>query len=144
MTLSPTDRLPNKDFVLRYRVAGDHIKSSLLTHQDERGGFFTLMLYPPQELGQLARQPIELVFVIDCSGSMNGRPIEQAKGAVQRGLRLLQRGDSFQLISFSMAASQLGRAPLEARTARFPGGPEGAGSRRAGTPVAVASSNHPS
>jgi len=35
-------------------------------------------------------------------------------------------------------------ARVEARTARFPGGPEGAGSRRAGTPVAVASSNHPS
>lgn len=115
--LDPTDSLPNKDFVLRYRVAGERIKSSLLTHRDERGGFFTLMLYPPNELGTLKRQPVELVFVLDCSGSMSGRPIEQAKAAIQRGLRLLQPGDSFQLISFSMTASKLGETPLEATPA---------------------------
>jgi Ca-activated chloride channel homolog len=114
VALHPTDSLPNKDFVLRYRVAGQRIKSSLLTHRDERGGYFTLMLYPPEELGSLKRQPLELVFVLDCSGSMSGRPIEQAKAAVGRGLRLLQAGDSFQLISFSITASRLGAMPLEA------------------------------
>jgi Ca-activated chloride channel homolog len=114
VALNPANSVPNKDFVLRYRVAGDRIKSSLLTHRDERGGYFTLMLYPPQELGALERQPLELVFVLDCSGSMSGRPIEQAKAAVKRGLRLLQPGDSFQLISFSINASRLGDAPLEA------------------------------
>jgi Ca-activated chloride channel family protein len=45
---------------------------------------------------------------------MNGRPIEQAKAAIERGLELLHPGDSFQLITFSMTASQFGRAPLEA------------------------------
>ena len=114
VSLSPTDKLPNKDFVLRYRAAGERIKSSLLTQRDERGGYFTLMLYPPNELAALTRQPLELVFVLDCSGSMNGRPIEQAKAAVERGLRLLRAGDSFQLITFSMTASQFGSAPLEA------------------------------
>jgi len=117
VTLDPGDSLPNKDFVLRYRVAGDRIKPSLLTHRDERGGFFTLMLYPPQELQALHRQPLELVFVLDCSGSMNGRPIEQAKAAVRRALSLLEPGDSFQLISFSLNASQLGREPLDATPA---------------------------
>jgi Ca-activated chloride channel family protein len=72
------------------------------------------MLYPPEELGNLARQPLELVFVLDCSGSMSGRPIEQAKAAIARGLRLLRPGDSFQLINFSTRASQLGPKPLEA------------------------------
>jgi len=46
-TLPKSDRVPNKDFVLRYRVTGDQIKAGLLTHKDERGGFFSLMLYPP-------------------------------------------------------------------------------------------------
>jgi Ca-activated chloride channel homolog len=114
VSLDPADSVPNKDFVLRYRVAGGQIKSSLLTHRDERGGFFTLMLYPPAELSHLKRQPLELVFVLDCSGSMSGRPIEEAKSAVARGLRLLQPEDSFQLISFSITASRLGRRPLEA------------------------------
>jgi Ca-activated chloride channel family protein len=117
VSLAPTDSLPNKDFVLRYRVAGDRIKSALVTHRDERGGFFTLMLYPPQELRDLKRQPLELVFVLDCSGSMSGRPIEQAKAAVQRGLRMLEPGDSFQIITFSITASSLGERPLEATAA---------------------------
>lgn len=114
VSLSPTDSLPNRDFVLRYRVAGDQVKSSLFTSHDERGSYFTLMLYPPEEVENLTRQPLELVFVLDCSGSMSGRPIRQAKAAVERGLQLLKPGDSFQLISFSITASQLGAAPLDA------------------------------
>jgi len=114
VTLQPHDILPNKDFVLRYRVAGEKIKSSLLTHRDARGGYFTLMIHPPEELASLVRQPLELVFVLDCSGSMSGIPIAQAKAAVERGLSLLRPGDSFQLISFSMSAGQLGHEPLEA------------------------------
>ncbi|SPE61861.1 Vault protein inter-alpha-trypsin domain protein [Verrucomicrobia bacterium] len=114
VSLSPTDRVPNRDFVLRYRVAGEQIESSLLTSRDERGSYFTLMLYPPKALENPRRQPLELVFVLDCSGSMSGRPIRQAKAAVERGLHLLEPGDSFQLINFSDTASQLGALPLEA------------------------------
>jgi len=112
--LKPHDSIPNRDFVLRFRVAGDKIKSDLMTYRDERGGYFTFMLYPPREMGNLKRQPLEMVFVLDCSGSMNGRPIEQAKAAVERALSLMQPGDSFQLISFSVSASQLGPKPIEA------------------------------
>lgn len=114
MQLKPDNTIPNKDFVLRYRVAGNQIKSSLLTQRDERGNYFALTLYPPEEVGNLPRQPLELVFVLDCSGSMSGRPIEQAKAAVERGLRLLQPGDSFQLINFSVSTSEFGPAPVEA------------------------------
>jgi Ca-activated chloride channel family protein len=114
VSLLPEDKLPNRDFVLRYRVASGRIKSTLLTSQDDRGGYFALMLIPPIGFSDLPRQPLELVFVIDCSGSMNGRPIQQAKAAVKRGLHLLQPGDSFQLITFSMTASSFGSEPLEA------------------------------
>lgn len=117
VVLDPSDGVPNRDFVLRYRVAGGRIKSSLLTHQDERGGYFTLMVFPPSEVGTLTRQPVELVFVLDCSGSMYGRPLAQAKAAIEHGLGLLQPGDSFQLINFSVRASQLGAKPLEANPA---------------------------
>ena len=117
VALAPGDRIPNKDFVLRYRVAGDRIKSGLLTHRDERGGYFTLMVLPPAALTGLTRQPLELVFVLDCSGSMSGQPIQQAKAAVERALRRLQPGDSFQLINFSFSAAQLGSRPLEATAA---------------------------
>jgi Ca-activated chloride channel family protein len=112
ISLAPSDSLPNKEFVLRYRVAGEGIKPGLLVHRDERGGFFSLLLYPPQELQALHRQPLEMVFVLDCSGSMSGRPLVEAKAAVERGLRMLQPEDSFQLITFSVGTSSFGQTPL--------------------------------
>ena len=46
VVLADEDKVPNKDFVLRFKVAGERVKSALVTHRDQRGGFFTLMLYP--------------------------------------------------------------------------------------------------
>jgi Ca-activated chloride channel family protein len=112
--LSPLDNIPNKDFVLRFKVAGDTIKSALVTHRDERGGFFTLMLYPPQDLEHVKRAPMEMVFVLDCSGSMNGQPIAKSKEAVKRALRKLGPEDTFQVVRFSAGASQLGPNPVPA------------------------------
>ncbi len=112
--LSPLDSIPNRDFVLRYRVAGEAIKAGLLTHTDDRGGFFTLMVHPPLTDANVPRKPLELVFVLDCSGSMNGEPIAQAKAAIRRALQSMQPGDTFQVIRFSNSASQLGRKPVDA------------------------------
>lgn len=112
--LSPLDNIPNKDFVLRFRVAGETIKSALVTHRDERGGFFTLMLYPPQSLQCVKRAPMEMVFVLDCSGSMDGLPIAKSKEAVKRALRKLGPDDTFQVVRFSVAASQFGPEPVAA------------------------------
>lgn len=112
--LSELDSIPNKDFVLRYRVAGKRVKSAMLTHTDERGGFFTLMLFPPEDFSSLPRKPLELVFVLDCSGSMRGRPLAQSKAAVERALASMKPDDTFQIIRFSNNSSQLGARPLRA------------------------------
>ena len=118
--LSSLDAIPNKDFVLRYKVAGKRIKSALLTHRSDDGeGYFTLMLYPPEDLRGLRRQAMEMIFVLDCSGSMSGRPIEQAKRAIERSLKHLRPGDTFQIIRFSNNASQLGPVPVEATAANI-------------------------
>ncbi|MHC4433095.1 MAG: VWA domain-containing protein, partial [Planctomycetota bacterium] len=117
--LSSLDSIPNKDFVLRYKVAGKKVKSALVTHSDKRGGFFTLMLYPPENLSYLKRAPMEMIFVLDCSGSMSGKPIAKAKQAITRALRKLQPDDTFQVIRFSNNASQLGPDPVAATPANI-------------------------
>jgi len=114
VVLKELDAIPNKDFVLRYKVAGQRVKSTVVVHKDERGGFFTLMLYPPEKVSGLQRKPMEMVFVLDCSGSMSGWPIAKAKDAMARGLKSLEPGDTFQIIRFSNDASQLGPAPVPA------------------------------
>jgi Ca-activated chloride channel family protein len=108
--------VPNRDFLLRFRVAGDRIKSNLLTYVDEDSGegYFTLMMYPPANLEKLRRQPLELVFVLDTSGSMSGAPIEQAKDAIIAALDRLEPDDTFQIIRFSQSTSRFGRRPLAA------------------------------
>ncbi len=117
--LSSLDSIPNKDFVLRYKVAGKTVKSALVTHHDKRGGFFTLMLYPPENLSYLKRAPMEMIFVLDCSGSMRGKPIAKAKDAIKRGLRKLGKDDTFQVIRFSNNTSQFGPDPVPATPANI-------------------------
>jgi Ca-activated chloride channel family protein len=112
--LSRHDRIPNKDFVLRYRVASDEVKSEVLVHREGEDGYFSMMIVPPASLENLKRAPVEFVFVLDCSGSMNGWPMEKAKRAMTRALQQLQEGDSFQIIRFSSNASALGPVPVEA------------------------------
>lgn len=112
VAIAESDALPNKDFVLRFQVAGETIKTNVLTHRDERGGFFTMVLYPPKALKDTERSPMEMIFVLDCSGSMNGKPIEQAKDAIIHGIEQLRPYDSFQVIRFSNNASQFGDKPV--------------------------------
>jgi len=114
--LASASTMPNRDFVLRFRVAGNAIKSSFLTYTDPKSkqGYFTLMIYPPSGLAALARRPLEMVFVIDTSGSMSGRPLEQAAAAVSAALDRLESGDTFQIMNFSTYVSALAAAPLPA------------------------------
>ena len=112
VTLSAQDTIPNKDFVLRYKVAGDQIKTAMLTHTDDNGSYFTMMVYPPADLTQVQRSPMEMVFVLDCSGSMRGKPMAQAKAAISHAVQSLTPRDTFQIIQFSNNASQLGAEPI--------------------------------
>ena len=93
--------IPNKDFVLRYDVAGKTIQDAVLTHRSDKGGFFTLMLQPPERIGADDVTPKELVFVLDTSGSMAGFPIEKAKETMSLALDNLYPDDTFNLITFS-------------------------------------------
>src|SRR5712692_1016398 len=93
--------IPNKDFVLRYDVAGKKIEDALLTHSSDKGGFFTLILQPPDRVTAADVMPKELVFVLDTSGSMSGFPIEKAKETMKLALDNLYPYDTFNLITFS-------------------------------------------
>ncbi|HZH33935.1 MAG TPA: VWA domain-containing protein, partial [Pyrinomonadaceae bacterium] len=70
-------------------------------HRDERGGFFTLILQPPDNPPATDVTPKEIVFVLDTSGSMSGFPIEKAKEAMKLALDGLHPNDTFNLITFS-------------------------------------------
>ena len=52
--------------------------------------------------------------MLDCSGSMNGWPLEVTKDTVEQVLEKLDEEDSFQIIRFSNNASALGPRPIPA------------------------------
>jgi len=101
LRLKDEETIPNKDFILRYDVAGQAIQDALLTHRSDKGGFFTLILQPPERVTAEDVMPKEIVFVLDTSGSMGGFPIEKAKEAMKLALDGLYPSDTFNLITFA-------------------------------------------
>jgi Ca-activated chloride channel family protein len=99
--LKDEDTIPNKDFVLRFDVAGKKIEDALLTHSAGTGGYFTFILQPPERVTAEDVTPKELVFVLDTSGSMSGFPIEKAKETMKLALDNLYPYDTFNLITFA-------------------------------------------
>lgn len=94
--------IPNRDFILRYKVAGPQISEGIVTHVRKPGdGYFSLVLQPPDRFPEYDVTPKELVFLLDTSGSMSGFPIETGKRLISTALDELYSGDTFNLITFS-------------------------------------------
>jgi Ca-activated chloride channel family protein len=100
----------NKDFVLRYRLAGDKIETGLLLFDEPAVDlgrpaekFFALLVEPPQRPALADIPPRELIFLLDVSGSMHGFPIETAKELMRNLLPKLRPTDHFNVACFSGA-----------------------------------------
>jgi Ca-activated chloride channel family protein len=100
----------NKDFVLRYRLAGDKIETGLLQYEEPPTGrpypaekFFALLVEPPKR-PQLADIPgREYIFLLDVSGSMHGFPLDTTKELMRHLLPNLRPTDHFNIVAFSGA-----------------------------------------
>lgn len=99
--LKDKKEIPNRDFILRYAVAGEGIGDAVLTHHGDKGGFVTLILQPPDRVAPEAVTPKEMIFVIDKSGSMSGFPIEKAKETMKLCVEGMNPDDTFNLVCFS-------------------------------------------
>jgi Ca-activated chloride channel homolog len=119
LRLKEESTIPNKDFILRYDVATQAIQDAVLTHRSEKGGFFTMILQPPERIAPEDVTPKELVFVLDTSGSMNGFAIEKAKETMKLALDGLYPSDTFNLITFAGDTSILFPEPVPATVANL-------------------------
>jgi Ca-activated chloride channel family protein len=106
--------IPNKDFILRFDVSGSAIRDAVISHRMDKGGFFTMILQPPDRVTVEDVSPKELVFVLDTSGSMGGFPIEKAKETIKLALANLYPSDTFNLITFSGDTHVLFEQPVPA------------------------------
>ncbi|HEX7509001.1 MAG TPA: VIT domain-containing protein [Polyangia bacterium] len=100
----------NKDFVLRYRLAGDKIETGLLQFEEPSPGlgrpaekFFALLVEPPKRPTLADIPGRELIFLLDVSGSMHGFPIDTSKELMRNLLPKLRPTDHFNIACFSGA-----------------------------------------
>ena len=117
VALHPADTVPNKDFVVRWDIGGDEPETAVLTHHDGSNGYVSVIVHPKQDLLENEVTAKEMVFVLDCSGSMSGEPMAAAKALARRALLDMGPDDSFQIIRFSNNASGFSSTPVAATPA---------------------------
>jgi Ca-activated chloride channel homolog len=106
----------NRDFVLRYRLAGADIASGALLYQGKDENFFLMMVQPPHRPATELIPPREYVFILDVSGSMIGYPLDVAKGLMRDLLGRLRPTDRFNVLLFSGASNLFADQSVEATT----------------------------
>lgn len=75
-------------------------------------GYFMLHIAPPTSDGEAPRVEKDVVLVLDRSGSMQGRKIDQAREAARFVLNHLEPGDRFNLLSYDDRIDTLAPALL--------------------------------
>jgi Ca-activated chloride channel family protein len=112
--LARSDRIPNRDLVLRYDVAGERPAAAVLSHRDERGGFFTLLVQPAQDERRDLDARRQVTVAIDTSSSLHGPALEQARTVAATVLGTLEDDERFQVVAFSDSVRTFADAPVPA------------------------------
>jgi Ca-activated chloride channel family protein len=113
--LDPTDKNGgNRDFILKYQLAGGRVQSGLLLFEGEKENFFLLMLQPPKRVSVDQIPSREYVFIVDVSGSMYGFPLDISKKLLKELIGNLRPTDSFNVLLFSGGSSLMSEQSLPA------------------------------
>ncbi|MBM4289871.1 MAG: hypothetical protein FJ135_17315, partial [Deltaproteobacteria bacterium] len=89
----------NQDFVLNLKLDRPH-EPLCLEARAADGAAVVLVGLHPRHPDPLPRQPLEIIFLVDCSGSMAGESAAQARNALELCLRALEATDRFNIVAF--------------------------------------------
>jgi Ca-activated chloride channel homolog len=106
--------IPNKDFVLEVQQPKSaEPKAALFLSPGSDSGEtnFLLAAYPPT-VQPTERMPVEMLYMIDVSGSMTGTSIEQAREALLQALDRLRPSDRFGILRFNSGYGEFAPEPL--------------------------------
>ncbi len=98
----------DKDFQLFYTPGNKDVGLTALTHRPnaDQNGHFMLLISPRAELSKSQQVPRDMVFVLDTSGSMQGKRIVQAKNALKYCINNLTPGDNFAIMNFATTVTK--------------------------------------
>ncbi len=94
--------VPTTDFQLFFDSSKKNVGASLITYRPNANedGFFLLMASPDIEKTKAEISRKTVVFVVDRSGSMSGKKIEQARESLNFVLNNLNEGDLFNIVVY--------------------------------------------
>ena len=99
--LRKSEKVPNSDFILNYRVNGDHLEHALIFEPgaDHEPGTFLWITAPP--FSQFAgKSPREVILAFDCTTAMSEESFDQTKRAAIQWLERLEPLDAFNIFGF--------------------------------------------
>lgn len=97
----------DRDFQLSWELDGGAPQAAIVAQPEGEGGYFTMTIAPPDVVLDEEAIARELVFVVDTSGSMSGKPLDTAKAAMREALRRMRPDDAFAILGFDDNASSL-------------------------------------
>jgi Ca-activated chloride channel family protein len=97
----------NRDFVLRYTLAGDKIDAGVLLYPGKDENFFLMVMEPPAQAKKEAAVPREYIFIVDVSGSMYGFPLEISKALMADIFKNLRPQDYMNVLLFESGSAVL-------------------------------------
>jgi len=102
VTFTAENKVPQSDFRLFYDIGKESVGASVLSYRPEKkeDGFFLLLVSPEIKKADAEIPRKTVIVVVDRSGSMSGKKIEQAKGALKHVLNNLRDGDLFNVIAY--------------------------------------------
>ena len=102
VTLVRHDVIPDADFRVVYTLADGDLGASVVSYRPSEGedGYFLLLASPDVPRPDETPEPKTVIFVLDRSGSMQGKKIEQARGALKYVLNNLRDGDTFNIVAY--------------------------------------------
>lgn len=113
ITLAGGSAAMDRDVVLTFAM--HHEQQPCIQAATGPGGaqYLAVTFMPEFDEGESADAPAsETIFVLDCSGSMQGESIAQAKAALELCLRSLAEGDTFNVCLFGSKFEMLASEPL--------------------------------
>jgi Ca-activated chloride channel homolog len=102
VSFTSKNEVPAGDFRLFYDVGRGSLSARVVSYRPDGGqdGFFLLLASPQIKAASEKRAEKTVIFVIDRSGSMSGRKIEQVKAALKNVLNNLRPGDVFNIVAY--------------------------------------------
>ena len=117
--MTARETIPNKDIVVRFGRKNSTRDISVLSWQNGQQGYFAMNIFPDLIDTGDAPKAIDMIFVLDISGSMSGAPIAKVKEIMNAMLDKARPVDRLSFMAFNTSVTNCFEQPVEATPANL-------------------------